>query len=294
MAKLDKALDIAYTKYMYNLNIHAPLSDAIIAFTSEPQVYRLTVVDDEMHVKGCLSAMKILDLLIKKVCDITEAEGERSLTKFLAEPVLLFHDECLHRLSENIALKGALEYIIHNRAEHISLVDSLNVLRGILTDGKVLNRLPFEKYGIHISHIMTPNAITTSLHESIKTAVAKMSMHQIKHLLIMDEDSVQGLVCVMELFNIIVRRKDSFKLVLDLCQEPLKNFKRKEIATFLPEEDVGAVIKKFREEFVHAVAIVSSEDKLLGIVTTKDIITKLPDILGLDTFTKLLNVNSAS
>ena len=115
---LDKALDIAYKESFYNININAPLSEALTTFGADPNVYRLTVVDDELSVKGILSAMKILELSIERMCNIVEADGKLILANFLAQPVLLFQEEYIHKLHQNITLKGAVEYMMYNNTGH--------------------------------------------------------------------------------------------------------------------------------------------------------------------------------
>ncbi len=130
-----------------------------------------------------------------------------------------------------------------------------------------------------LSEIMTTNVVTASPDDNLETLVKVFKNNDFHHLPVIDEN--QKLVGILSKSDYLMLC-DSMSIFKNKYEEKqnnrffksmlIKDVMRKDIAKLKPENTVMIAAGFFRENLFHAVPIVDKEDKLLGIVTTFDLL----------------------
>jgi CBS domain-containing protein len=277
---------------LFTTDVDASLLSALNVIT-ENNLHRLTVVDSEMRVRGVLTNLRLLDVLAGRRGEgIKEREG-KTLRLILEEPVHLFVAEYLHKLSQDMPLRGTLSYIMENKVGHILLTDQMARLRGVITDSCILSVLPLKNYGVTIFDLMTQAVHTSTVDHVIRDAVETLSSHKIRRLLICKEHKVVGLMTANEILQKFSPNMfpsgDKFleKHVNGIMSETLGSLDIKKPKTFKEHEDISVLIKEMRKSKQRGFPVVEDE-VLRGIVTPRDVVCKLPRLLGINEFVELI------
>jgi CBS domain-containing protein len=291
------AMDIAFTEDIYEINYRSPLSVALTLFTGHKGLYRLTVVDDKRSVEGHFSVLGFLSYVAGKKGEVFKLRKKTTLEGLLNEPVMLFVEETIHKLPHDITLEEVISYMMENKVGHIILVDNNNVLRGVFTEGPIIRRLPSKKYGISVSEIMSDDLIDLETGGSIRDAIDLMSGNRIRRLPVLDKEQPQAIVTPLDILTHISKEK-YFAKALDQ-KKNLDDFMNDDISTmdccwtklpsFLnPEDDIQKLIERIKLAETCGCLVMSKLNKIMGIVTERDLATKLPKIIGVKEFSKLI------
>ncbi|MFW6117240.1 MAG: CBS domain-containing protein [Thermoproteota archaeon] len=259
---------------------------------TEQSIHRLTVVDSRNHVRG-VSSLRVLDVLAGRRGEgIKEREGE-NLEKLLEEGIHLFVGDYLHQLSQDMPLRGIISYIMENKIGHIVLTDQKGTIRGIVTGSCILNRLPLREYGIQISEIITPEVHTLTPERTIREAVEKLASHNIRRLPIVEGGEIKGLANAKTLLkefttpDLPSRTGFSEDDVDRAMGKTLESIRLKKPKTLREDNDVVSLLEEMREGDQRAFPILK-EDRLKGIATPRDILCKLPSLMGIEEFLRLI------
>ncbi|MFW6110544.1 MAG: CBS domain-containing protein [Thermoproteota archaeon] len=281
---------MAYTEQLYLIDINASLLSALNKMT-EQGIHRLTVVDSKNHVRGVLSSLRVLDVLAGRRGDgIKKREGE-NLEKLLEEGVHLFVGDYLHQLSLDMSLRGLISYIMENRVCHITLTDQAGTIRGVVTGSCVLNQFPLKEYGIKISDVMTPEVHTLSSQRTIREAIEMLSSYNIRRLPIMEDEEIKGLVNAKELLQNFapsnLRTPPSEEAVDRIMSKKLGSIGAKKPTAYSQEDDIVCLVEEIRRGEQKAFPILE-DGRLVGIATSRDIISELPKVMGITKFLSLI------
>ncbi len=131
-----------------------------------------------------------------------------------------------------------------------------------------------------VKDIMARDLIVVGPYEPVSVVADVFDSHDIHHLPVVDEEGLlEGLVSKSDflkishgftLFN--AQRKEEYARAL---YESLlvKDIMTRKLATIGPEESVRKAADIFRENLFHALPVINSNGKLLGILTTYDLLT---------------------
>ena len=106
-------------------------------------------------------------------------------------------------LSPNDTIKKAIHVLNYEPGTTILVVDSKDVLLGTLTDGDIRRAIiNHKKMSNCISDIMSKNPITATVETPLKSIVAMMHKHYVKHIPVIDENgAVVGLETMQDMPN---------------------------------------------------------------------------------------------
>jgi len=288
-----KASEIAYKENFYEINTEAPLSSAFDIITNEQEIYRLTVLDSTRCVKGVLSGLRILEILSGHRGEAIKKSKDGKLKSVLREPVTLFVENYLHKLSSRISLEGLISYIVENTIGHVILVDKTDRLRGIVTEGCILKKLRVQDLPVKISDIMTSNVCSATMEHSIFDSINIMSTHNIRRLPIVDDSNIKGIVTVNDLLKHVYSNLPSIDNqkddVLDeLMKEPLKKVNFLQARSLYLNDDFEKILEDIKKSRFDGFPILDENDKLVGIISPRDLVTKLPKKIGIKNFVKAI------
>ncbi len=128
-----------------------------------------------------------------------------------------------------------------------------------------------------ISSIMTPNPITVHPKDKLSYIKELLDKKNIHHLPVIQEGELVGMLSKSDL---LLMQKKQFNQYDDILEKSRLNAFHVEdimttgLAKVAPNDSIAAVLKVFQRNLFHAV-LVMEKDKLVGIVTTFDIINQL-------------------
>jgi len=291
---LNSALKIAHKDKFYEVNLKAPLLLALSLMGGRRGIYRLNVGDDEGGVKGVISGLHILECMIGERGRNLLRKHRGRLDRFLQEPVHIFMEDWIHKLSGEFNLESVINYIVENKVGHILLLDKDQRLVGVVTESCISERLPVKKYGISVMEIMTSPVYTIAHKATLIKAVELMTRHKIRRIPVMVGDRLEAIISVSDILRYIVKAESHIEAMIskhnfqDYLKIPLYRMDLNKPLTLCVEDDVGEAIEKFRKFRVGGFPVLSSTGELYGILTDRDIVTKMPKIKGIKEFVALL------
>jgi CBS domain-containing protein len=260
-------------------------------------IYRLTVTDSRRQVRGILSGLRILETLIgRRGIGIKKRIG-KNFESFFRQPIRLFISEYLHKLSYTIPLHGLISYIAENNVGHIVLVDQLNELRGVVTERCIIDKLKAEHLGIKVSDIMTSPVYTANPKNTLLDVITLMTTHKIRRVPILDEEKILGIVTVTDILQHLIISEYQIEAILSKTED--KEFFMKPIGTvdyskpqpINGEQDLDSFIKKLLK-IKHTGFPVVQEKKIVGLISSRDIVSKTPKLVGVDRFTEAISLTT--
>ncbi len=135
-----------------------------------------------------------------------------------------------------------------------------------------------------IMKVATTDVVSIPPSKSIKDTAKVMMEHEFRRLPVTDPGSgkVLGIVTVMDIldffgggnkFNIIEKKyEDNF---LAAINEPVKEIMSREVVSLSNKSSINDVVDKMLSNQIGAIPIIDSDDKLVGIVTERDIALSL-------------------
>jgi predicted transcriptional regulator len=286
----ERACDIAYQQKIYTINMTSPLVLALTMMTGNLDIYRLTVLDSRRSVKGVLSGLRMAEIMANLKGEGIKRRAGKGLEPLLKQPVQLFVDEYLHKLSFEMPTKGIISYIVENQIGHIVLVDQRNTLRGVVTERCILDRLPQKDFGMHVSDIMTGKVHAVTYSQTLQDAVELMSSHGVRRLPVIENGNLRGIITVVDILRhltssdyhieAVLSRKYMSEFMLDkvsdVCianPEPLH-----------PDSGIDELLEWLAQRRFTGFPVVDGSGNIKGIVTSRDLVAKLPRLMGIDEF----------
>lgn len=131
-----------------------------------------------------------------------------------------------------------------------------------------------------IESIMQTNVITVHPSESIETALSKIQQHRIRHLPVVEQESLVGIVTDRDLRDACPSSLDPERDTRILTQ-PVSSIMTKEVITAHPRDFIEEAALTMYENNVGCLPVIR-QNKVVGIITTKDILHTLVELMGVN------------
>lgn len=129
-----------------------------------------------------------------------------------------------------------------------------------------------------VSEIMTPAPYTVEVTQSAREAMLQLSMADIRHLPVLDDGTLVGMVSDRDLRGLSAQVLTGSDLS-DMLDVPVSEIMSSDVLTVAPEADVTEVIELMLEHRVGALPVVS-DSQLLGVVSYVDVLREAQSALG--------------
>jgi CBS domain-containing protein len=286
----QRACDIAYQQKTYTINMTSPLALALTMMTGNLGIYRLTLLDVRKRVKGVISGLRIAEIMANLKGEGIKRRAGKGLEPLLKQPVQLFVNEYLHKLSFEMPIKGIVSYIVENKIGHIVLVDQMNTLRGIITERCILDRLPQTGHDISVSAVMTGKVHTVTVSQTLRDAVEIMSSHGVRRLPVTDNGDLRGIITVADALRHLT--SSDYHIEAVLSKKDMSEFMLDKLSTvgfanpdpLRPDDGVDDLLERLAHRPSFGFPVVDDSGNMKGIVTSRDLVTKLPGLIGIDRF----------
>ncbi len=122
---------------------------------------------------------------------------------------------------------------------------------------------------------MTPNPICVSKEMGLKEVSALMVKHSVRHLIVTDKGKIVGIVSGhdIEKFDFLNNAGSSIGHVTDTIK--VENFMTKGVHTLYEDETLKDAAEMLTLGAFHALPVIDFEDRVLGIVSSTDLILYL-------------------
>lgn len=134
-------------------------------------------------------------------------------------------------------------------------------------------------YNIKLSEIMTPNPITVRPMDTMDGVKKIFDTKNIHHIIVVDENNTvlgiigkENLALLSHHMTIFNRQKEAKFNDYHLKTIYAKEAMTKHVATLHDTDTIGVAVGIFRENLFHALPILNNEQKLVGILTTYDLL----------------------
>lgn len=129
-----------------------------------------------------------------------------------------------------------------------------------------------------VSDIMTKDLLTVGLKDELTTAEAIFKKHKIRHLPVVSGDKIVGMLSYNDLLRIsFADAIDEFETDIDTTVYNMFTIEQvmvKKVVSVRPTNTLKEVAEIFTKNEFHALPVTEG-DKLVGIVTTTDIIKQI-------------------
>lgn len=126
--------------------------------------------------------------------------------------------------------------------------------------------------GIKISKAMNKNPVITSKNEFLPNAARKMLANNVGCLIVKEGGNLIGIITEKDIVEGAVGKE------LNIKKTSVKDVMTTLVVTISPDEDLLEAIDKMNREDVRRLPVIK-ENKLVGLLTIKDILRVDPDLL---------------
>ena len=131
-----------------------------------------------------------------------------------------------------------------------------------------------------VKEVMTPNVIYVDQFSTMRQVMDIFESKTIHHLPVVDDDLViVGIISKSDYYKLQhcltffqSKKIEDYNLAL-MNSMIAKDIMTKQVVTLLPEAPLSKAVDLFKENLFHAIPIVDEEKRLLGIVSTFDLLT---------------------
>lgn len=124
---------------------------------------------------------------------------------------------------------------------------------------------------ISVEEFTTPVLYTINENMTLDEAIDLMAEHQIRHLPVLREDKVVGIVSQRDILSIYAKDWSEQISIGDIMHE--------EILTVNMNDNLGEVAFKLSDEKVGSALVLDNDGKIYGIFTTTDALNALVEII---------------
>ena len=171
----------------------------------------------------------------------------------------------------------------------------MNRLHGVITERCIIDHLPLRSYGLTISDIMTTNVHYISSSQTLLDASSVMSSHNIRRLPVFEEKQLCGMITVTDILKYLISSERHIDAILTkeemkkFMQDPIKSLELIEPIVLNSKSEFEEFLKLMKESRTNGFPVINEDGKMIGIVSSRDIVVKLPKLLELQTFMELFN-----
>ncbi len=255
------------------LTAHSTMSIRNVAKLMEKNDFRrLPVVDaGTQRLEGLIVAIDILDFLGGgEKYNIILKDYSGNFLSAINCPIRKIMRK-VSFVDKKASINDAVEMMVKNKTSAIHVVNNTEEKKviGIVTERDVLPDA--EKLGISVEDVMKKDVITSSLGMMISDVSKIMVRNGYRRLPVIQEDKLIGVVTVFDILKFLEYGEFKSTDAEEILSERVEKIMEKEVLTVRKDQDLGEISRLVKETGIGGFPVLENS-KLLGIVTTSDII----------------------
>jgi len=265
----------------------ATLLDVLVGM-AEKSVRHCVLVSDAGTPLGMVSARDLVDFLggrrYRSVVlerfggDVYRALSETKALELSYQPAWI---------PESSPIEDVLAKFMELKMGVLLVLSSDGRVKGLISERHIANLLADYEMYVKVKEVMSTPLITLDPHETVAKALETMSSRRIRRLPLVSRGILSGITTIKDVLGFIGSEESLSRLRRgdweQVYSTPLQSIAKSPVITVSANEDVGRALGIMKK---HGIGCVVVEDSGLpvGILTERDIITKLPEVKGVELF----------
>lgn len=259
------------------------LLEALLAL-DQRGVRHAVVVDDEGRLQGVLSIRRILSFIHRRAVSGNVYQGLQETT--VAD--VMWRNPPRVVVGE-FGIDDVVYILSKLNVGAITVVDKDERVLGIISEKHITGIMALVDIHVAVHEVMTKPARSLREGAKLRDAIELMAIHRYRHIPIVDDrDRVVALLTARDVLDYIALENTLSKLKEGLDSEVLDTVVTQVAAgspaTIEPEADVGRALRLMRKRGISGLPVVGRENILEGIITERDIVVKMPKLVGTEIF----------
>ncbi len=255
------------------------------------------VFDEEMKLRGMLSLRDVVDLLGGgerwKRLVVEERGGDlyRALVELKASDLMV--EDTPYVVVGETRLDQVVEMMMDHKLGALPVVTKELRVVGMISERHISELIIDTTMYVSVKEIMSSPVVTAELSTSVKRIQEMMTEKRIRRIPLLDSlGSLAGIVTMRDVIRYYAAETTLTKIkegrVEEAYREQAKNIGSHRLATINENRDVSQAVKVMRAHGVGCLPVLDNEGRLAGIITERDILTKLPKRVGVERFVDTL------
>lgn len=265
----------------------------VLAGMAEKRVRHCPLVSDEGALVGMVSARDLVDFLSGQryrsiVQNRFKGDIYEALTKVRASELSRYPAW----VTDDTPLTDVLARFIELGVGALVIVDRSKRVKGLLSERHVMSLFANATTYVQVREIMSRELVTAHPHEPISKALELMSRHRVRRIPLQSGGKLSGIVTVKDVLGFLGSESSLERLSAgegeSLLSTPLQSIASYPVLTVDAGEDVGKAVSIMKNHGVGCLVAVDKTGAPVGIVTERDVVTRLPRVRGVELFMDLV------
>uniref|UniRef100_A0A7C4FC17 CBS domain-containing protein n=1 Tax=Thermofilum pendens TaxID=2269 RepID=A0A7C4FC17_THEPE len=191
-------------------------------------------------------------------------------------------------VTESSPIEDVLTKFMELKVGVLLVLGSDGRVKGLISERHIANLFADYEMYVKVKEIMSTPLVTLDPHETVARALEVMSSHRIRRLPLVSRGTLSGIVTIKDVLGFIGSEASLSKLRRGEWEQvystPLQSIARSPVITVNANEDVGKALGVLKKHGIGCVVVVGDSGLPVGILTERDIITKLPEVKGVELF----------
>ncbi|BES81225.1 CBS domain-containing protein [Pyrodictium abyssi] len=259
------------------------LLEALLAL-DQRGVRHAVVVDSDGRLQGILSIRRILSFIERRLASGGVYEGLKQTR--VAD--VMWHNPPRVVLGE-FGIEDVIYILSRLNVGAITVVDKDERVLGIISEKHITGIMALAEIHVAVHEVMTKPAKSLSTGSKLREAIELMAIHRHRHIPIVgDGGRVAAMLTARDVLDYIALETTLDKLAEGLDEEvfntPVTHVATGAPATVEPEADVSKALRLMRKRGISGLPVVNRDGELEGIITERDIVIKMPKLVGTELF----------
>ena len=181
---------------------------------------------------------------------------------------------------EAITPSKVVELMVKHDVGGIAITSKNGYVMGEVTEKELIDLAPVANIsGVKIKDLMTPNPATVEALDPISKVLEVMCRLSVRRVPVTYEGELVGITTVRDLirfFNRIIEEKGG--IAKEDVETQTWHVATPRVSIVNEEDDVSKLIKIMRIEGIGGAIVVDDEKKVVGIVTERDVLSRIPGV----------------
>ncbi len=257
------------------------LLEAMLAL-DQRGVRHALVVDQEGRLQGILSVRRLLGA-------IRRGYEEGSIYKRLSETRvgdIMWKDPPKVIIGE-FGVEDVVYIMSRLNIGAVAVVDKENRVLGIISEKHIAGIMALGEIHVAVHEVMTSPVHSVGSEARIIDAITVMDKYRHRHVPVVNkEGKLEAMITARDVLDYLAVEENMKKL--EKSNSPVEDRVTKiavaSPACTCPEDDVGHALRLMRRRGISALPVVDKKGKLEGLISERDVVTKLPKLMGIEMF----------
>ena len=252
------------------------------------------IVDEEARPVGMVTSKDIVNFIGggDKFNIVLEKYNGRVCEALMNEPVksIMHRDIICVRSDDNLA--KVVDILMNKDVTAVPVVDETGMLVGIISEKHIARLIAHTPVHIKVSEVMTKPVISVTPATPLIRVEKVMISKDIRRIVV-ENDKLVGIATVNDILRYYCRHDvvEALRKGFEdwIFNTPIYEIANKNVVTAKPDMEISEAMKLMRRYDVGGLPVVDENNVPVGIITERDILLKLPKMMGVDVFVDVID-----